>query len=41
MKKMDIAIVRRDPGLWKKVLIGLGLGLGAAAIGTALPQRAR
>lgn len=37
-EKMDIAIVRRDPGLWKKVLIGLGLGLGAAAIGTALPQ---
>lgn len=29
-EKMDIAIVRRDPGLWKKVLIGLGLGLGAA-----------
>lgn len=37
-EKMDIAIVRRDPGLWKKVLIGLGLGIGAAAIGTALPQ---
>lgn len=37
-EKMDIAIVRRDPGLWKKVLIGLGLGIGAVAIGTALPQ---